>query len=96
MPIKIKNKEWVEFKYIVLMMLDILSIEQDKIEISKSSDNFELYVNDCEIHPVFVKKPEYLKIEYDFSLCDTKIRTLSFYLYSNVLRFDFSLKNTIQ
>jgi hypothetical protein len=95
MPIKIKNIEWIQFRNNILNMIELLNDEQIKIDIPKSHDNFELYVNDCEVHPVFVKKPEYFKIEYDFSLCDIKIRTLSLYLYNNVLRFDFSLKDTI-
>jgi len=96
MPIKIKNEQWIQFKSIVLKMLNELSNEHDKIEIPPNPDNFELYVNECEISPVFVKKSEYLKLEYDFSLCDTQIRLLSLYLYTNVLRIEFSLKDGTQ
>lgn len=93
MPIKIKNTEWVQFKAIVLKMLGELGGEQDKIDIPDSPENFELYVNNCEVHPVFIKRAEYMKLEYDFSLCDTKLRLLSVYMYANVIRIDFSLKD---
>jgi hypothetical protein len=93
MGIKIKNREWVDFKGVVLKMLHALSEEYEKIFFPESHENFELYVNGCEIQPVFTKKPEYLKIEYDFSLCEIELRLLSIYLYANVLRIDFSLKN---
>jgi hypothetical protein len=95
MPIKIKNREWIEFKETILRMLHEISQEQDKIEIPDSEENFSLLVNDCEVHPVFLKRQEFLKLEYDFSLCSTKIRLLSIYLYNKVLRIDFSLKEEI-
>ena len=93
MPIKIKNTEWVQFKAIVLKMLGELGSEQEKRDIPDTPENFELYVNSCEVHPVFTRKAEYMKLEYDFSLCETKIRLLSVYMYSNVIRIDFSLKD---
>lgn len=93
MSTKIKTKEWLEFKTKVLDMLDTLVIESDKIFIPESPDEFDIHIDNCIVHPVFVKKPEFLKVEYDMTLCDIEIRTLSFYLYPNLVRFDFSLKN---
>ena len=94
MPTKIKTKEWLDFKTKVIEMLDTLVIESDKIIIPESPEEFDIHVDNCVIHPVFVKKPEFLKVEYDMSLCDIEIRTLSFYLYPNLVRIDFTLKNT--
>jgi len=93
MGITIKNTQWVDFKKKVMKMLHALSEEYEKIYYPESDNNFELYVDDCEIVPVFTKKTEYLKVEYDFSLCEIELRLLSIYLYTNTIRIDFSLKN---
>jgi hypothetical protein len=41
---------------------------------------------------VFTKKEDFLKIEYDFTLCKTTIRTLSFSKYFDAVRVELTLK----
>jgi hypothetical protein len=42
---------------------------------------------------VFSKKEDFLKIEYDFTLCQTIIRTLSFSKYKDAARIEITLKD---
>ena len=51
-----------------------------------------MLVDDCIVNPVFTKKDDFLKVEYDFTFCETKIRTLSFSKYRNSARVEISLK----
>ena len=51
-----------------------------------------MLVEDCEVHPVFVRKEDFLKVEYDFTFCDTQIRTLSFSKYKDSSRVEITLK----
>ena len=37
-------------------------------------------------------KEDFLKVEYDFSFCDTVIRTLSFSKYLDAVRIEITLK----
>ena len=92
MSMKIKNREWIEFKTKLISMLEILGEESDKFDIPEEVENFEIFVDDCEVHPVFIRKDEFLKVEYDFTFCETKIRTLSFSKYRNSARVEISLK----
>lgn len=95
MPMRIKNKEWVEFKTKLLSMLEVLDEESDKFDIPEEMENFEIYVDDCEVHPVFTRKDEFLKIEYDLTLCNTKIRTLSFSMFRDAARVEMTMKDKI-
>lgn len=90
---KIKNKEWIEFKTKFLEMLEVLGDESDKFDIPEEMDSFEIYVDDCEVHPVFIRKDEFLKVEYDLTLCNTKIRTLSFSMYRDAARVEMTMKD---
>lgn len=89
---KIKNKEWIDFKAKFLDMLEVLGEETEKFDIPEEMDNFEIYVDECEVHPVFLRKDEFLKVEYDLTLCNTKIRTLSFSMYRGAARVEMTLK----
>ena len=89
---KIKNKEWIDFKAKFLDMLEVLGEESEKFDIPEEMDNFEIYVDECEVHPVFLRKDEFLKVEYDLTLCNTKIRTLSFSMYRGAARVEMTLK----
>jgi len=53
---KIKNREWIEFKTKLISMLEILGEESDKFDIPEEVENFEIYVDDCEVHPVLSGK----------------------------------------
>lgn len=90
---KVKNAEWVEFKSKFLSMLEVLSGEFDKFLIPEDADDFQLYVDDCLVHPVFIKKTEELKVQYDFTLCNTRIRLLTLSIYKDAGRIEMSLKN---
>jgi hypothetical protein len=92
MPVRIKNTEWNNFKKKFLEMLEVLGDETDRYEFPLDPENFEIFVDECEVHPSFTKKPEYLKVEYDFTLCNTKIRTLSFSIYKDAARIEMTLK----
>jgi len=90
---KVKNEEWLSFKARFMSMLEILGDESNRFDIPEETDDFELFVNDCEVFPVFVKKGDILRVEYDFTLCDTKIRQLSLSLYNESMRLEMTLKN---
>ena len=92
---KIKNKEWIDFKAKFLDMLEVLGEESEKFDIPEEMDNFEIYVDECEVHPVFLRKDEFLKVEYDLTLCNTKIRTLSFSMYRGAARVEMTMKEQI-
>jgi len=93
---RIKNKEWIDFKFKFLEMLDILGEETEKFDIPDEMENFEIYVDDCEVHPTFLKKDDFLKVEYDLTLCNTKIRTLSFSMYKEAARVEMTMKDKIE
>jgi|694.fasta_scaffold01175_51 hypothetical protein len=90
---KIKNPEWLTFKDKFIKMLKVLEKESGKFDLPHDAENFEIYVNECVVHPIFVKKAEELKVQYDFTLCDTEIRTLSFSIYKDAGRIEITLKN---
>jgi len=93
MPMRIKSKEWISFKEKFLSILEVLSGEAEKFDLPEESDNFELFVDNCEVLPAFTKKSDYLKVEYDFTLCTTKLRTLSFSIYKGAARIEMTLKD---
>lgn len=93
MPVRIKNKEWINFKDQFLTMLTVLGDETERFEFPEETDNFEIIVNECEVHPSFYKKNDLFKVEYDFTLCDTKIRTLSFSMFKDSARIEMTLKS---
>jgi hypothetical protein len=95
MSMKIKSKEWISFKEQFLSMLTILGDETDNFEFPEQTDNFEIFVRECEVHPTFSKKNDALKVEYDFTLCQTKIRTLAFSIYKDSARIEMTLKNEL-
>ena len=93
MPIRIKNEEWVEMKQKVLKAFEIFCDESDKIGIPLDEDDFEVIVDECRVHPTFVKKGDYMKVEYDSTLCNIGVRIMSVYLFNDVVRLEFTLKN---
>jgi len=93
MPMRIKNTEWILFKERFMSLLELLGNETDKFELPEETENFEIYVDECEVMPIFSKKQDYLKIEYDFTLCETKLRTLSFSMYKGAARIEMTLKD---
>lgn len=93
---KIKNPEWIAFKTKFFSMLQVLESESSKFDLPDEPENFDISVNDCVVHPVFSKKPDEFKVQYDFTLCDTKIRTLSFSIFKDAGRIEMTLKNQQQ
>lgn len=93
---KVKNPEWIKFKNKFLAMIDILGSEVECFDLPDDTENFEIYVYGCVVHPTFQKKPEELRIHYDFTLCDTKIRTLSLSMYKDAGRIEMTLKNEVE
>ena len=76
-------------------MLTILGDETDNFEFPEEPENFEIFVSECEVHPTFLKKNDAFKIEYDFTLCNTKIRTLAFSIFKDSARIEMTLKNEL-
>ncbi|MBM3417302.1 MAG: hypothetical protein FJY17_00085 [Bacteroidetes bacterium] len=90
---RIKSKEWVAFKEQFLAMLSVLGDETENFDFPEEPENFEIFVRECEVHPIFMKKQDSFKVEYDFTLCETKIRTLSFSIYRDSARIEMTLKS---
>jgi len=90
---RIKSKEWIAFKEQFLAMLSVLGDETENFDFPEESENFEIFVRKCEVHPTFMKKHDSFKVEYDFTLCETKIRTLSFSIYRDSARIEMTLKS---
>ena len=88
-----KSEEWAKFKASIIQFATIFESEAEKLffEIDNNHD-FSLWVNDCRVHPIFTKKPEFQKVEYDFTNCETEIRTLSFSRYKDAGRMEITLK----
>jgi len=85
--------EWTSFKEKMTAVLKIVESEAERFEISEEPNRFDLHVNGCLVHPVFVKKDVHIKVEYDFTLCDTAISMLSFYQYTDKnFRIDITMK----
>lgn len=92
---KIKNLEWINFKMKFLAMIDILGCESDKFDLPDQTENFEIRVGECMVNPIFTKKPDFFKVEYDFTLCETQIRTMAFSMYKDAGRIEVTLKNNL-
>lgn len=91
---KVKNQDWIEFKKTIIAFIRIFEKESSKFEFPFYEDeDFTMLVEECEVYPVFTKKEDYLKVEYDFTLCDTQIRTLSFSKYLDAARIELTLKD---
>lgn len=85
--------EWVKFKENVITVLRTLEKEGDNFEFSEEPNRFDLHVNGCLVYPLFAKKENHIKVEYDFTLCDTSVKMLTFYQYTNKnFRIDISMK----
>ena len=90
---RIKSVEWINFKSQFINMLTILGEEAERFDITEDSDDFIILVDGCEVNPIFQKKIDLLKVEYDMSLCNTPIRTISFSIYKDAGRIEMTLKN---
>ena len=91
---KIKNPQWIEFKKTIISCIKAFERESTKFEFPiYDEEDFTMLVEDCEVFPVFTKKDDYLKVEYDFSFCETLIRTLSFSKYKDAARIEVTLKD---
>ena len=91
---KVKNQDWIEFKKTIISFIRVFEKESTKFEYPIYDDeDFTILVEECEVFPVFSKKEDFLKIEYDFTLCQTIIRTLSFSKYKDAGRIEITLKD---
>lgn len=89
----IKSEEWASFKKEVFDFIKILDAEATRFDYSIENDyDFSLLVDGCRVYPVFTKKPEFQKVEYDFTNCEIEIRTLAFSKYKDVARVEMTLK----
>lgn len=90
---KIKSPEWLNFKSQLIKVLTIFGEEKEKFDFPEEIDNFIIYVDGCEVNPIFQKKNETLRVEYDMMLCNTSVRTISFQIYKDAHRIEITLKN---
>ena len=91
---KIKSPQWIEFKKTIIICIKSFERESTKFEFPiYDEEDFTMLVEDCEVFPVFTKKDGYLKVEYDFTFCETLIRTLSFSKYKDASRIEVTLKD---
>lgn len=90
---KIKNQEWINFKKTIISFIQVFEKESVRFDYPiEDEEDFRMLVDDCIVNPVFTKKEDFLKVEYDFTFCETKIRTLSFSKYRNSARVEITLK----
>jgi hypothetical protein len=90
---KVKSPYWIDFKKTIISFIKVFEKETTKFEFPiYEEEDFTMLVEDCEVFPVFTKKEDFLKVEYDFSFCDTVIRTLSFSKYLDAVRIEMTLK----
>lgn len=90
---KVKSAEFIDLKAKIMETIRLFEQESDKFEFPVEDEtDFLIFVDDCKVIPVFVKKDNYLKVEYDFTLCTTKIRRLAFSKLFDSLRIEISLK----
>jgi hypothetical protein len=90
---KVKSQYWIEFKKTIIAFIKVFEKETTKFEFPiYEEEDFTMLVEDCEVFPVFTKKEDFLKVEYDFSFCETSIRTLSFSKYLDAVRIEITLK----
>jgi Ca2+-dependent lipid-binding protein len=72
----------------------VLCHEYDGFDVPYAEDeNFDIVVDGETVHPVFIKNQHELKVQYDFTLCNTKLRLLTFSLYKDAGRLEFMLKS---
>lgn len=90
---KIKSPEWIEFKQRIMSVIRVFDGEADKIYFPvENDDDFIICVEDCKVIPVFTKKENFMKVEYDFAMCDTSIRRISFSKVYDSYRIEMALK----
>jgi hypothetical protein len=93
---KVENIEWLDFKKKVIAILTKLEFESQNLTLpigEQELDEFRIKVDECEVFPTFIKKQAVMKVEYDFSLCNTNIRLLSVSTLGESLRIEVRLKN---
>lgn len=93
MATKVKNQEWITFKKNFVSMWETLHNEYEGFDVPLHEDeNFDIIVDGETVHPVFVKNHNELKVQYDLTLCNTKLRLLTFSIYKDACRLEFMLK----
>lgn len=93
---RIKNQEWKNFKKTIISFIKVFEEESMRFDYPlEDEEDFRMLVEDCVVNPVFTKKEDFLKVEYDFTFCQTKIRTLSFSKYRESARVEITLKENI-
>lgn len=89
----IKSDEWAQFKKAIFDFMNVFEGEANKLIFDPENNyDFSLWVDNCKVFPVFTKKPELLKVEYDFTNCEIEIRTLAFSRYKDAARVEMTLK----
>jgi hypothetical protein len=74
-------------------MLTILGDEWEKFDIPNECDNFIISIDGCDVYPIFHRRNDTLRVEYDMMLCDTQIRSISFSIYLDAHRIEITLKD---
>jgi hypothetical protein len=89
---RVKSEIWQLFKSELLTLAEVLDDEWNAFEIPIENDNFKIKVGDCEVFPVFTNRDGLMKVDYDLSLCETRLRTLSISTYKDETRMGITLK----
>ncbi len=89
---KVKSEKWISFKKSFLEFVKLFENEIGHIDIPEAEEEFQLSVKGIKVDPLFTDKPEMFRIEYNFSKCDIKIRTLSFSTYRDCARIEMTIK----
>jgi hypothetical protein len=92
---RVENIEWIDFKKKVISILTTLETESEKISLPIGEldlNEFSIKVDECEVYPTFIKKQAVMKVEYDFTLCNTNIKHLSLSTLGDSLRIEVRLK----
>jgi hypothetical protein len=70
----IKSEEWAAFKKEIFNFLSVFESESTKLIFSPLNEyDFSLHVQTCKVFPVFTKKPDFQKVEYDFTNYDEQL-----------------------
>jgi hypothetical protein len=89
----VKSEEWAYFKKAIFYFMEVFENESKKLHFTPENDyDFTLFVDECRVYPVFTKKTDFQKVEYDFTNCEIEIRTLSFSRYKDAARVEMTLK----
>jgi hypothetical protein len=92
----VKSQEWIDFKQLLYSnCLNFFDNYKEDIFLPNDADDFYIYLPKLKlkIFPVFNRREDFFKVEYDFSdIEQIKIKKLSFSKFKESNRIEFILK----